>query len=566
MPIFFKDRIPDPIHGENARYYDAIANNGTMNLSDFKLVLKNNIPPDKLGDPANAANLNYASGNIVLPAAAETHKGDLLSLTQHGVIPAKTIRPVAAHGPAASAVMLQFGYLRLSDTKLLLMYFDRMVVATINWTNKTVTFGTYMMHSNMGFAGATVQGQSIVLRSYNENSTALVFTVVRNPSPLAYYPLLISITGDTIAYPSWNTNIFPAAHTMVTNPAKVGNGMILMCSSLGTGSAQASYATLLDGSTGALTQVTQVQIPGVTGAAMYHTLFCYDKANNKYLLVYTVSTNVYAIGITVAGNSLSFGSPQLLGTTTNTLFPGGAQHMPGGMNVSEGDGRIVLFADTSGSGVVGPLRFQALSVNSSGVVSKGTIQDLPICNITGASYSGSSCLTYGRTAGKVYITGIDYEISPRDACVAEITLSGVNAPVKKYRPFQPLESANDGSAMSAMKNAVCENPNNPDEFLFMQGFNSAPLTDLIFWYGRRTDVIRPNNIIGAAIDEPSGGNVRVQTTAKYLPGLFNGLTAGQFYSAGDNGALVQFTGASGTDPLGLAVTQTDFLFFGAARI
>ncbi|MCL2816225.1 MAG: hypothetical protein FWD23_16655, partial [Oscillospiraceae bacterium] len=61
MPLYFKDRIPDPIHGENSRYYDAVANNGTVSLSDFKLILKNNIPVDKLGDPANAGNLNYAS-------------------------------------------------------------------------------------------------------------------------------------------------------------------------------------------------------------------------------------------------------------------------------------------------------------------------------------------------------------------------------------------------------------------------------------------------------------------------------------------------------------------------
>jgi len=124
MPLFFKDRIPDPIHGENARYYDAVADDGTVKLPDFKLALKNNIPSDKLGDPVSAGNLNYASGNVMLPAGSpsDTHKGNILSMTSDGAIPAKTKRSVAHQGLSYATSPFNYGFYRLSDTKLLLMY------------------------------------------------------------------------------------------------------------------------------------------------------------------------------------------------------------------------------------------------------------------------------------------------------------------------------------------------------------------------------------------------------------------------------------------------------------
>ena len=558
MPLFFKDRIPDPIHGENTRYYDAIADNGTVKLSDFKLILKNNIPSDKLGDPVNAGNLNYASGNVTFPVASalETHRGDILSLMQDGVIPTKTKRAIAAKGLAYNIVSLYYGFLRLSDTKLLLMYADRMVIATVDFNNKTVSFGAYAMYSNLGAGSNQIFGNSMVLRSYDEHATALYCWILKSTAAPAYFYVgVISITGDAI--PMGKQYAFPTTHTYMSNPVKVGNTSMLICSSTGTTGTNAAYASLLDCSSGTPTLTTQVQIPGVTGANIQHTLFCHDKANSKYVLIYSYSSNVYAVTVTVTGNSLSFGSPQLLGTATDTLFPSGQAYMPGGLNYfSDCEGKIILVANSDSGD--GPARYQIFSVSSSGTVTKSTIQNLPIFNII--NYYGASCIALGKN-GRIYLTGIDYEITPRDACLMEITVSGTNAAIKKYRPFQSIAETSDTTARLYMKQGVFENPDSAGEFLFIQG-HAAPLTDLTLWYGRRTDSAKPNNIVGIAIDEPENGYVRVQTTAKYLPGLFSNLKEGQLYSAGDNGALVPFTGAAGTKALGFALNQDDLLFNG----
>ena len=556
MPLFFKDRIPDPIHGENNRYYDALASNGTVKLSDFKLVLKNNIPMDKLGDPANAGNFNFASGNRLFRAASagETHKGNIVSLiSADGVIPTKTTRAIAAQGPAYSTSRLDFGYLRLSDTKLLLIYHDRMVVATVNFANKTVAFGTALITSQTNY---TMQGQGLIVRDFDESSSAMMFCMWFGSLTPSYVPAIytISASGDVISAASWGS-FFSTTHTSATNPAKVGSTSVLVC----TADSSNIYASLFECATGTPALTTRVQM-AASGVTLRHTLFCTDKAAGKYLLIYATSASVYAVVITVSGNNVSFGTPQLLGTKNDTIYPEGLTYMPGGMNVSEGSGKIILINNTPGQSY-GPSRMQVFSVNTSGVVSKGAIYDMPIQHIT--ERPGSSCLTYNKS-GKIYLTGADFEVTPRNPCLLEIALNGTNASMKKYKPFRALDTT-DNYVTVYGRNAVYENPNNPDELLFIQGFQAAPVANLTVWFGRRTDCMNPGNIMGIAIDEPENGYVRVQTTAKYLPDLFTGLSMGQSYTAGDNGSLMPYTGASGTNPLGFAASPADFQFFGATN-
>jgi len=195
MAIFFKDRIPDPIHGENARYYDAVANDDTVKLSDFKLVLKNNIPSDKLGDPVNAGNLNYASGNVIFPApsSTETHTGDILSIMSDGVIPAKTKRATAALGNAYSTAQFRCFH-KLSDTKQLIAYNDRLVVATVDFNGKTVSFGTERTGSNL----TDNSHRMLLLRNYDENPTAIFVLVYMNSSG-GTRTATYTITGDVIS-------------------------------------------------------------------------------------------------------------------------------------------------------------------------------------------------------------------------------------------------------------------------------------------------------------------------------------------------------------------------------
>jgi len=573
MPLFFNDRIPDPIHGENTRYYDAISNDGTVKLPDFKLVLKNNIPADKLGDPLSAGNINYASGNIMLPAASpeETHRGDILTLTPHGVIPTRTNRNIAAKGLSYDTAPFNYGFLKLSDTKLLLLYSDRMTVATVNFSDKSISFGEYKNYFNNS-NNNKIHGNGVILRNYDENPTALFFTVTQDTNdPYACTPALYTITGDIISNPSYFSN-FPATHTQMTNPVRTGNASVLICSANASGNN--CYATLLNCANGIPVLTTQVQIPGVTNAILRQTLFGYDRINGKYILIYASSSNIYTVTITISinGSNILFGAPQLLGTASEVLFPlvhtnqqilSDQTYMPAGSDYfSDCDGKIILVSNSDGG--YGPAKYQILNADSTGAVTKGAIKNLPVNNIT--NYLGSSCLALNKD-GRIYLTGVDREVTPRDSCMLEIITEGLNSEIKKYRPFRLFGGTDDVFTMNYFKSAAYENPDNPGEFLFMQ--NGAYSDSLTFWFGRAADCVKPDNIIGVAIDEPVNNHVRVQTAGKYLPELYNNfnnlnnLKTGQFYTSGDNGAIVPFTGAAGTKPLGIATSQSDLQFFGS---
>ena len=575
MPLFFKDRIPDPIHGENARYYDATANNGTVKLSDFKLVLKNNIPPEKSGDPVSAGNLNYASGNVMLPANSpeDTHKGDLMSLTPDGVVPAQTKRSVSATGLDYSTSQLSYGFLRLSDTKLLLMHRDRAVVATVDFNNRAVALGEYRNYVTN--SNHYTLGNGVMLRDYGDHPTALFGAILNDRSAATtagyfFFPAVYSITGDVISAFGRGYN-FASSHTYITSPVRAGTGSMLICTSNGT---TYTYASLFNCETGTVSLTSQVQIPGVTYAEIYQTLFSYDRSNGKYILIYkslatATLNNIYAVTITVSGNSMSFGSPQFLGDTSDTVFPSGSTYISGGTHCCSDCGGKILAIANSASGD-GPSRFQILSVSPSGAVTKGDIQNLPLYNlcsnaiITSNTY-GSSCLSYCKN-GKIYLSGADRENSPVDACLLEFTINGVNAEIKKFKPYQNL-GITSGSPANLMKNAFYENPNNPDDFLFMQQGNAAPFNKLAFWFGRRTDYARPNNIIGIAIDDPENGFVRVQTSGKNLPGLFSGLRRGKYYTAGENGSILPIYGetvSSASKIVGIATGDDSLQFFGSS--
>jgi len=280
MALFFKDRLPDSIHGENVRYYDAIGNTGTVKLSDFKLVLKNNIPSDRLGDPVSAGNLNFASGNALLPCGSpsETHIGDILSMSGHLCARSNTKRTVAASGLAYSASAFSYGFLKLSDTRLLLMYADRMVVATVNFNSKTVSFGAYTStNSDNRFSNnILIQDQGLA------GTGTAIFCCVNSAAPFNVYTY--TITGTTISSPTISYN-FPSTHTKITNAVSVGSSSFLICSNTGTTSTS-NHASLFGYENGALTLKNQVAIPAITGNVVFgNNLFCLDNTAGKYMLV-----------------------------------------------------------------------------------------------------------------------------------------------------------------------------------------------------------------------------------------------------------------------------------------
>jgi len=63
----------------------------------------------------------------------------------------------------------------------------------------------------------------------------------------------------------------------------------------------------------------------------------------------------------------------------------------------------------------------------------------------------------------------------------------------------------------------------------------------------------------------------VQTTAKYLPGIISNRSPGRLYSLGTNGNIAENADVSLNAPInpntiGLAVSPTDFMFFGARAL
>jgi hypothetical protein len=542
MALYFKDRIPDPIHGENSRYYDAVGDNGALKLSDFKLVLKNNIPVDKTGDPVSADNLNFASGNITLPVGFPgiINKGDLLTVTHDGaVIPAKTKRNTAATGPDYSTA-IPYGFLRLSNTKLLIIYSNRMVIATVNFNNKTVSFGTYFT------IPANVAKTLTLVRSYDENPTALLCGM--EITEYNVYPIVYRITNDVISQEAVIAANSSAGNTYISNPVRVNStsAMVFVTSN------NINTVYVIDCTVSPPPAISQM-ITGISPASSAYArmLYTYNNTEGKCLLIYNSSSGVFSLPINVNGSNITNDPPQSIGSI---LFDASICSY-GGMDryIIYGD-KIILPGNT-GTTAYGPARMQILSVNVSGTITKGPVINLPVHDFV----AGSTNFIYKND--KIYITGVDYEVSPKDPCLLELAVSGTTIQsVKKYRPFLSIKSVSS-LAYSQIKCAAYENPVNPGEFLFMaSNIVSSLEMNPTFWFGFSSDFFNPSHVIGIALDSAANGYVKLQTSGKYLPGLYNGLQLGQLYMAGDNGSLVPYTGAG--KPIGIATGDKDFMFFG----
>ena len=182
MALYFNDRIPDPIHGENTRYYDAVGDDGNIKLPDFKLVMKNNIPPDKTGDPVSAGNLNYASGNSLFPAL---HKKDIkvgncvtFAANEYAVPVMKGIaRPIAVTGLERGVSHFTNGFFRISDNRLLLVYANQMGLMSVDFATRTAAVvGTNALFNLQ--SGETFWDGTLV-RSLDNDSVA-VFCYILN--------------------------------------------------------------------------------------------------------------------------------------------------------------------------------------------------------------------------------------------------------------------------------------------------------------------------------------------------------------------------------------------------
>ena len=536
MALYFKDRIPDPIHGENSRYYDAVGDNGTAKLQDFKLVLKNNVPADRTGIPLSAGNLNFASGNAVLPAAVpeETRRGNVLYLANDGKASVCKMKRGTVPAALYASSALQHGFLKLSDNKLLMLHTDGMAVVTADFNNKNVYAGQYMPLSST----YVNLNKATLLHGFDGSQTALMCAVYGTSS---FWPVAYKITENSGAS-IINGPSFPSAHTMLSNIVRTGRNSALMCSKAGT----VFYATLfaVDEDANAMRQTEQVSLAGF-GGNFESTLFSCDGGNGKCILIYYQSPGVYALPVTVSGNAITLGTAQQLGTTSDTLFESAPTNGGSGRFCAE-NGKILL----TGNG-----KIQLISVDPQGTVSKSAVCELPSTSMS----SGASCITYKN--GRIYFTLAERESAGNaySACLYEMIINGADFQLDKYKPFM-MKVANYAYEL---KSAAYENPDNPGEFLFIQEYNGTPKINLTFWFGYKYDCQEPDNIIGVALDGAENGNVRVQTAGKHLAGIFSGLEPGRFYAAGERGGLAKVSGAANTNPIGMATSPTDLMFFGA---
>jgi len=556
MALYFKDRIPDPINGENARYYDAVAPDGSVRLPNFRMELKNSIPPDRQGDPLSAGNLNYASGNAVFPAGSpsDTRKGTVMAASAGAVVPAFTRRGIAAQGVTA-----QFnGCHRMADDMLLVMYGDRITPVTFNFAGRTVALGADLP----GNAGWDRTNSLLVRELGGGHAAQLCVFNIRPPGDGGGSNMVMHEVTATAAAMIWGPNV--PTMTSATNIVRVGGSSLLFCGATAhylSGAPEGVYAYLMTCGDGTLTLANSAPVPGLNAANLQHTLFCYDPAGGKYILIYVSGSNVYARPINVTGSDISFGSPQLLGTTTDTLYS--ATYNSGGDDYrSDCRGELILDGYTAAYATA---KAQLMRVNSSGLVTKGPVQTLPVMQAMNmpshVTSPGRSVMT--RTSdGTLYMTGVDMEVTPRDACLLEFAIDGTDLTWRKYRPFQAFGWASDPLASIRLKQAAYGNPNSPGEFLFMQQGDA----NLLFWYGGKADDAKPACVTGVAIEEPSDGYVRVQYSEKLLPGLFDGLIPGQAYAAGYNGALALWSPGDATTPVGTAINERDLLFFGATAL
>ncbi|MCL2095486.1 MAG: hypothetical protein FWH10_01120 [Oscillospiraceae bacterium] len=576
MALYFKDRIPEPIHGENARYYDAVGNNNQVKLQDFKLVMKNGLRPDRTGDPVNAANLNFASGNVSFPEAVyfspelKINRGDLVSLSPDGAVKAfMPQREIALTGPTHQSRRLEGGCIRLSDTKYLLIYNSSACVATVNWGNKTVSLGTVLETSLSGISDLTF---SLVCDFDTNPQRAVVSYLYRDNTYLRVYArgLIINPATNTITQMSAHT--FDSTQSnMSLNTVALDDSRVIVCCKNSSSNNPTVYFSLMDYSGEIITLKHTLQLGPYGGNLDDIGLFCYDRNRRACVWLHRTGDDIFAVNININGDTITAGTRRQIGTTGDMSVSVSGQtalRIAAPMVTDRfwgGMGKIALISQIPGENQA---RIQILSVNSSGEITKGGITRLPLFMNINHTF-GSVGITY-KSNSRIYITGIDADRIPREPCFIECAIDGVNiSSVKRYRPFRSMRMQDDQSISYFLKTGAIENPGKPGEFLFLlqyNGGNNHEINSLIFTFGHKNDNFAPDNIIGVALGEPESGRVTVQTTAKYLPGLFQGLTSGVIYRAGTNGKLAPLTGAANAKALGIAFGDSDFYFFGAANL
>jgi hypothetical protein len=448
---------------------------------------------------------------------------------------------------------------------------------TVNFAAKTVTFGNPMSLNNTENHGSDRSWTLSVIQSFDENPQTAVVALLESRISTGR----TNAGGYAIDQNNNITRINPhnygsAYPNTLSNVASAGGLRVLTVTS-GTGNTFG--ATLLDYSGAAVAQIHQIPLSAVAAAPTVSIgLFTCDKANGRCVWLYRQGAAVFALPLTVTGNTVTAGAVQTVaGVSGEPPAAPTVLYSPAGTDrfsqPAARHNRIILVSNTSGSANInaGPLRMQILSADASGIVTAGALNTLPLMDTPGSgNIAGQVSVAYADASG-IVITGIDFEISPRDGCLLDCTINGTAlVSVRKYRPFRNLR-VTASTINNFFRTNALQNPADPGEYLFMQqwdGSGGVPLNGLIFWFGNRDDNQAPNHVIGVALEDTAAGRVRVQAAPKYLPGMFSGLIPGRYYAPDINGLLriVPLTHPANMTPVGIAVTPADLLFFGATGL
>ena len=568
--FYFKDRLPDSLHGQNEIFLDALDSAGVNKLSDFKLIMKNNIQAGNEGTPLNAANINFASGVADLPAGANqtVTKGMLLSLNGGKVVPTKTYaRPVAL----ASAYIIPSSFFKLDDTHYLFFglnasYTLVLFVATVDWTNKTVSLGA-------AFAGQSAINMNKV-ELISPTMACMAFTNGYIAASFGgYYTLrFFGISGTTVTASGYggNTDTGYGALGPSLRPVKCGsNGAIVVGVAPGTGGTCYAKVGRWDGVANSQPTVyTSAAIPGITDHTQLLSLVSYDGGVSKYVLIYSSGANgtgtLYARPITVnSDNTFVISSAvQTLPAYSQVIVGHAAGGVPVGYNalnkfIFSVVPPATLAATTPAAAI------QTATVDGNGVISMGAGYALPVFpgpyehqNMVTLIQSQASLFASMRNDGSMYFTGMS-AVSPYQHKFME--LSAYLSSLDVYVPFNFINAAPFATTPGITRCLAIENPNVRGQFLFAEQLANYA-SGMSFFFGYETDAPKPNNIIGVALDAPSGGFVKAQTSPKLLTGIASGLRSSTWYMAGSNGALAQWDGVG--QAVGLAVSPGDFVFDG----
>jgi len=540
MPFYFRDRIPDKIHGQNDWFYDLVDNTGAVKVPDVRLALRNNVPPDRQGDPVNAANLNYASGNADFPAGAgqAIKRGDVLSIAGGGeVAPSFLMRAISKYGGETVT-----GAIHINSTQFLLLTCltnpnteSGLRIATIDFANKTVSLGNRLS------IAPSPQISVEFVELISPNLCAVRAGNYSGTSEIWFY----NIAGATITL---NSKLTVNGAIEQSNFVRCGDTRVLVPKI--AGSAAAMLLCTVSANSSVIT--TTVTISEITAAGQLKALVSYDGGNSHYVLFYTntAGTVLYARPVTVNGTTITVSANVQTVTGTGNLSR--IRHSSAcASTVSKWQNKALL---SDGN------KYQVAGINSSGVVTFGNIVTLPIYMYNDSTGLQANVPTVGlRDDGTAYVVGSPLGNAPFYSLLFDFAITGNNITVNEYNPFRVGVA---GGSIINIKGIAIENPASKHEYLFIEGDQSANNPD--YYFGCASDLPRPNNIAGIALDQPANGYVKVQYDGKLLADITGGLTRGRWYMPGNNGSLTPHDGSR--PRIALATGSDSLLFTGAAGI